>query len=142
MTEQQIIKSQWLGRVYFSRLKVKSLASLKEKDKHECKDFIGSIPENCTPDMYSKCSKVAAAIAQRSAENYIEALENYNKIRMEVESAIEKISDYEYQTLLTSHYIENKTWEVISDEMFYSIRTIKYKHLKALDALQIKEKPD
>lgn len=138
MTEQQIIKSQWLGRVYFSRLKVKSLASLKDKDRQECESFIEKIPESCTPDMNNECCGIASAIAQRSAEKYMEALENYNKIRMEVESAIEKIDDYEYQALLTAHYIEGKTWEVISEEMYYSIRTIKYKHLKALDALQTK----
>lgn len=138
MTEQQISKTIWLNRAYFIKLKLNALYSLKESDKKSAKSFIEMLPCKSDPEIVEKCKAISEKSAIKSEEKYLQILNLYNKIREETESAIEKIDDEEYQALLIAHYIDHKSWNRIARDNYYGLRTVKYKHLKALDKLDIK----
>ena len=137
MTEQQISKTVWLNRAYFIKLKLDSLYSLKENDKKRAKSFINMLPCKDDSDIIERCKAISEQSALKSEEKYLHILNLYNEVRTEIESAIEKISNEEYQALLIAHYIDHKSWNQIAKENFYGLRTVKYKHLKALDMLKI-----
>ncbi len=135
MTTEQMSKSTWLNRLYYLKLKVESLYSLKESERKQAKAFIEMMPvrENC--GIKVECEKIIEDNLKASEEKYLKLLRLYNEVRHEIEAAIEKIDDLELQGILTSHYLEHKPWNAIAKENFYGLRTVKYKHLKALDLM-------
>jgi len=137
MTEVQIKKTQWLRRLYFTKLKADSLQSLKDYDNQQLEDTNKEFSDKNEDVTYEKCVLIIKSISERSEENWLKALEEYNKIRLEVEKAISSIENTEYQYILRARYIENKTWRQIAAEMFFSERNVKYLHVKALDEMQI-----
>lgn len=142
MTEQQIFKTVWLNRAYFIKLKLSALYSLKENDKKRAKSFIEMLPCKSDPEIAERCKAILEQSAIKSEEKYLHILNLYNETREETESAIEKIDDEEYQALLIAHYLDHKSWNQIARENFYGLRTVKYKHLKALDMLEITSASD
>ncbi|MBE6846171.1 MAG: hypothetical protein E7508_10840 [Ruminococcus sp.] len=137
MTQTQLEKATWLNRAYYIKLKLDSLYSLSQEDRRRAQSFMEMLPQKDEPAMVELCRRIADINVEKSNQKYIETLSMYNVIRVEIESAIEKIDNPEYQCLLTAHYIENKSWKQIAEENFYGLRTVKYKHLKALDAIEI-----
>lgn len=136
MTQTQLEKAAWLNRAYYVKLKLDSLYSLSQEDRRRAESFMEMLPYKDEPAMVELCRRLADKNAEKSSRRYFEILETYNAVRDEIEQAIDKIEDTEYQFLLTTHYLENKPWKQIAEENFYGVRTVKYKHLKALDALK------
>ncbi len=124
-------KSIWLNRPFYFKKKLDALYSLKDMDIKQSEKLENVFPEK------QKLLEISETISRRSNEKYTKLLEDYNNIRKEVENAIEKIDDFELQALLIAHYLENKSWKTIATENYYGVRTVKYKHLKALDCLEI-----
>lgn len=137
MTQKQLEKTAWLNRAYYIKLKLDSLYSLCQEDRRRAKSFMKMLPKKDEPAIVELCCRLADKNAEKSNQKYIEVLGAYNAIREEIEEAIDKIGNPEYQFLLTAHYLENKPWKQIAEENFYGVRTVKYKHLKALDSLNI-----
>lgn len=137
MTELQIQKSEWLRRLYFSKLKVDSLQSLKKYDRQHLEDINKELLEKTCEDTYEKCVSIIKTISVRSEENWLKAFKEYNEIRLQIENAIDSIENSEYQYVLRARYIEDKTWRQIAVEMFFSERNVKYLHVKALDEIEI-----
>ncbi len=137
MTQKQTEKIEWLNRLQFIKIKLDSLTSLKKTDQKNSVGFIENMPECDDPQIKEVCHRIAEYQAKKTAEKYIEILTLYNQVRDEIENAIEKIPDTKYQMILTSHYIENKSLAKIAQENFFSIRCVKYKHLEAIDLLEI-----
>ncbi|MBQ3566038.1 MAG: hypothetical protein IJA12_02550 [Oscillospiraceae bacterium] len=137
MTQKQAEKIKWLNRLSFISIKLDSLTSLKKTDQKNSVGFIENMPECDNPQLKETCRRIAEYQTRKTTEKYIEILNLYNQLRDEIENAIEKIPDTQYQSLLISHYIENKSWAKIAQENFFSVRTVKYQHLKAIDLLEI-----
>ncbi len=139
MTTEQMDKSAWLNRLYYLKLKVNSLYSLKESERNQARTFIEMMPVRESGMISKECEKIIEDNLKADEEKYLKLMRLYNEVRQEIEDTIEKIDDYELQVILTSHYLEHKTWNVIAKENFYGLRTIKYKHLKALDLIYLKK---
>lgn len=136
MTTEQMNKSAWLNRLYYLKLKLNSLYSLRESDKKNAQSLIEMIPCKDT-QLLQECRKIIEDSFRATEEKYVKLLNMYNITRHEIETAIEKIEDFELQTILIAHYLEHKPWNIIAKENYYGLRTVKYKHLKALDLVNI-----
>lgn len=64
---------------------------------------------------------------------YKELIKNYQ----ETEALINQLEDEKYKLLLTYRYMENLTWETISEKMNYDVRWIYVLHKKALKVIQV-----
>lgn len=139
MTEEQIAKSIWLNRAFHKDKKVKALKSLAESDKIRAegmsKDNEGNdegkseTRKNGTYEAYMKYLE--------TEEKYQKVLCEYNSIRKEVETVIDKVADDELNALLTYRYLDGMTMESVAENMHYSVRNTKYKHKEALDKVCI-----
>lgn len=58
------------------------------------------------------------------------------RIRKEIEEAVSRIENGDYQTLLRLRYILGYGWDRIAEEMHYTVRWTMKMHLKALDAFK------
>lgn len=139
MTTVQIKKTVWLNRLYYIKLKLDCLYSLKESDRKHAQKLMEMIPDKNDPKLSEECGKIIDDSNNSNTEKYMEILNLYNNVKNEIFSAIDVINDFELQAILISHYLEYKPWNVVASEKFYSLRTVKYKHLKALDLLNINE---
>lgn len=137
MTHEQLEKINKLNRLYYAEMKLKSSYSVKCADKKRARDFKDMCPEKGENTEFKECKKEIYDFYKSSANNYITALKEYKKIREETEKIIDSAENSELCAILKYHYIEYKTWEKISEKMFYSLRTIKYKHKSALDKIKI-----
>jgi len=61
----------------------------------------------------------------------------YDEVLCETVSAIEKMENEEYKSVLTYRYINNMLWEEIADALETTERTIYRWHRMALDVLEI-----
>ena len=59
------------------------------------------------------------------------------RIYSEIETVINNVEDIELRTVLTYHYLSYMTWETVAEKMNCAVRTVKYKHKKALDKVCI-----
>ena len=61
----------------------------------------------------------------------------YDEVLCETVSAIEKMENEDYKSVLTYRYINNMLWEEIADALETTERTIYRWHRMALDVLEI-----
>lgn len=137
MTKEQLEKINKLNLLYYAEMKLKSTYSIKADDKKRAKNFIEKFPEKDDNKSFMECKKEAYDFYKDSSKCYLNALKEYRQIRKETEKTIDSVEDDELCALLKYHYIEYKTWEKIAEEMYYSLRTIKYKHKTALDKIKL-----
>ena len=72
------------------------------------------------------------------AEEELEKLEKEaGFVRMEIEKAINTIQDEELQMVLTYRYIDWLTWDEICGRIYCSISSVKRKHEKAIELINI-----
>ena len=72
------------------------------------------------------------------AEEELEELENKAvDVKMEIERAINTVKDEELQMILTYRYIDWLTWDEICGKIYCSLASVKRKHEKAIETLQI-----
>jgi len=78
---------------------------------------------------------IKAADAKRELESLEEQC---GRVKAEIETAISKLEDETLQMILIYRYIDWLSWLEISNKVFWSIATVKRKHDKALNLLNVK----
>lgn len=74
------------------------------------------------------------------AEEKLKTLERESeKVKDEIETAIDKLSNTDLQRVLSYHYIDWLSWTVIGNKMFLSKSSLIRLHNTAIDELQIKK---
>ncbi len=136
MTKEQLDKIKYLNRLYYAEMKLKSSDSIKKDDKKRAKKIIELFPAK-TDDTFWECKKEAVDLYKKAAILYLKIIKEYRQIREETEKIINSAEDDELSTILKYRYIEYKSWEEIAGIMYYSLRTIKYKHKTAIDKINI-----
>lgn len=138
MTEEQIEKKEWLNRAKYTENALNALERLREKKRsiaiacginYENDGSQSGGGKNGTEIKLMDLAEVEEKI--RNAKN--ELCETYN----EVERAINAVDSTELRTVLINHYLNYMSWERTASEMGYSLRSVKYKHLEALDRIVI-----
>lgn len=137
MTNEQRDKICKLNCLYYAELKLNALFSIKENDKKLARKIVNKFPDKNYESEFSECLEMTVDFYKKTVDNYISALKNYLKIREETEIIINSIDNDELSSILRYHYIEHKTWEKIAENMYYSLRTVKYKHKTALDKIKL-----
>lgn len=137
MTDAQMEKAAVLNRLWYVEMKLSALYSLKENDRKLAEKFIKMFPDKDDKEMLDRCVEEAQSHYKRTSEQYMQILSQYGRLREQTERIINTANEPEYIMILTARYIEHKTWETIAEENFLGLRTVKYKYLKALDAVSI-----
>ncbi len=125
-----------LNRLYYAETKLNAAYSVKNSDRKRAESFIKKFPEKNTGKEFEVCRKEARDFYKFSAKTYLDAFKEYRNIRVETEKIINSVNDGELSALLKYRYIDHMTWEKIAEKMFYSLRTVKYKHKTALDKIK------
>lgn len=133
MTNEQLEKINILNRLYYAETKLNAAYSVKNSDRKRAESFIEGFPEKDNSRGFEECQKEARNFYKFSAKIYLEALKEYRQIREKTEKIINSVNDDELSALLKYRYIDYLSWEKIAEKMFYSLRTVKYKHKAALD---------
>jgi len=137
LTDEQLEKIAWLNRAFHAEKKVKALGSLLERDKERAKDISANYEKNDKGRSDSRTNGMEEALLMlaETEEKYNNALSEYTRCRREIETVIRELHNDELEALLSRHYLSYETWGQVSENMDCCIRTVKYKHKKALDNL-------
>lgn len=128
MNDEQKRKMKWLGRAEASEKHVTALKRQIAKDQQ----LADLISESDGSDAAELKQKVKQGIQEQQKQ--IAELVN---IREEIRKAISTLHDSEMEAILTRRYLLYETNKKISEDMFFQIRTIQRKHLKALEKIVI-----
>ena len=137
MTEIQLEKIKILSRLKFAEKKIRSLAALKERDIQRAESFLKGFPDKEDQAGMKECILQTERLKKISADNYNEALKEYNLIYEDTMRLINDIPDQQLAETLRLRYIDDLTWEEIAVRTYYSLRNVKYMHKKALDMIKI-----
>lgn len=128
MTNEQNKKAIWLNRVRrATRIANYWRASLNDTKIRAERTTRSTGNTNGTENAF-------VDYAETKAE-YEKKLAKLNQVRKEVRLAIDSVDDDELHTVLYWHYLKLMTWEQVAEKMNYSVRTIKRKHIRALEKL-------
>ena len=133
MTKLQKQKSARLMRANLIRYKVIAEYGLSENDKKRADSLIKSAPKECR----QQAEEILNMISKNSEQRYIKLLRAYEETRSEIEKAIDEVDDCELQSLLTMKYLDGQTWNNIALASCQSERNVKYKHIRALDLINV-----
>lgn len=138
MTEEQIEKTVWLNRAFRAKHAIGALESVRNEKR--------SMAALCGMD-YENDGSTNGSGENRQEQKNINLCEIDHKIDQarkkliriysEIETVINNVEDIELRTVLTYHYLSYMTWETVAEKMNCSVRTVKYKHKKALDKVCI-----
>jgi len=132
MNDEQKAKIAWLRRAFYAEKKVKALEmklerdrSLAERISRSYSGISGTASGNSTED-----ALIRLADTQQQAQEQLVRLET---IRKEISLAIAEIDDDDLQAVLMWHYLNYLTFEQTAEKMNYDVRTVRRKHVKALE---------
>lgn len=138
MDTDQKEKILWLNRAFYTKNAIRALECVRIEKKN--------MAETCGIN-YENNGGTSGDSSNRQEDRLIDLCEIDNKINKakqkliathtEIESVINKIDNIDLRTVLTYHYLLYMTWENVAEEMNYSVRTVKYKHKKALDLVEL-----
>ena len=123
---------RWLNRGWVINLEINALEKLKEET------FASMISSTASPDAVPVSGSKDPHKFDRYAvlsSTLDERIDELVSIKEEIVRAVSQIDNSRYRTLLISRYTRFMTWERISDEMHYSIRSVMRLHEKALQAI-------
>lgn len=83
------------------------------------------------PEIMDRLDEIDRMLEQRLGE--------LCRTRLEIEGAVERLDGIE-RVLMRAHYLENKTWARVADELGYTWRWINKLHERALGKLEACEK--
>lgn len=140
MTPEQKKKIAWLNRAFHAEKAAKAWLAKLERDR--------SLAERITRSASESAQNASGGAAGNTTEDYLirladtqervqEALRALVEIRDEITRAIENVDDPDMQAILVRHYLAYETFEVIAERMHYSESTVKRKHKRALDQVDI-----
>lgn len=137
MTEEQNKKIEWLNRAKYTKNALTALERLKLQKKAMAIACGISYENDGTQNGGSKNGTEIKFINIAEVEEKIEdAKKELHDVHKEVETAINDIKNTELRTVLINHYLNFMSWEETAEDMKYSVRAIKYKHVQALDELK------
>ena len=123
---------EYLSQAWKIRLRIESMAEILA--------FLKSATEYTTPAL-SDMPKSASINTSKNEDAIIRYMEYDARIQVECDklrsvlTTIANLSDPVAQAILVKRYIENKTWDVISNETSISIRQAHRLHQYALDEI-------
>ena len=135
MTAKQNRNLNILKSVIQAETELKNCNALKLSDEKKAEQFRNNFPFRCCTEEYEKCAELTDRFMKRAAENYNIFYKRYIVVREQAENAIDTLPDSQLREILRCRYLENMTMEEIADKLFYSLRTVKYKHARALEML-------
>lgn len=92
--------------------------------------------ESPPPSGEDKIQRATDKLADIDARIF-EKLKKIEKLRSEIEAAIDKLEDSRHRAVLRCHYLNGETFEQIAVQMHYSIRRIKDFAQEAIEKLDI-----
>ena len=135
MTDKQNRNLNILKSVIQAETELRNCNAMKLSDERKAEQFRNNFPFQCCTEEYNKCAKLSEEMMKRAAENYNNYYKRYMVVRDQAECAIDTLPDSQLREILRCRYLENMTMEDIADRLFFSVRTVKYKHAKALEML-------
>ena len=112
-----------------------SLKAMKLSDEKRAEQFMNNFPFRCCAEEYKKCAELSEEMMKRSAQSYNDCCRHYIDVRRDAERAIDSLPDSRLRQIMRWRYLENKTMEEIAEKLYYSLRTVKYKHSQALELM-------
>ncbi len=142
MTAEQLEKIKWLNRAFYAEKAAKAWLAKLERDRSLAERLSrcsagtgnGNGAGNSTQN-----SLIRLAETERETGEKLAAL---CRIRDEITEAVAAVDDPDLQAVLVRHYLAYETWEVVAEQMHYSVRSIRYKHKAALDKVCIVLHPE
>lgn len=131
MTTEQLAKIQWLNRAFHAEKNYKAWLAKLERDRSIAERLARSTDGTGSPsDNGTETALIRLADTEQRTQ---ERLQELVRIREEITVVIEAVPDLDAQTILVRHYLAYETFEQIAERMRYDERTIRRKHLKALE---------
>lgn len=131
MTTEQLAKIQWLNRAFHAEKNYKAWLAKLERDRSIAERLTRSTDGTGSPsDNGTETALIRLADTEQRTQ---ERLQELVRIREEITVVIEAVPDLDAQTILIRHYLAYETFEQIAERMHYDERTIRRKHLKALE---------
>lgn len=138
MTDEQNKKIEWLNRAKYTRNALSALERLKvEKRAMATACGINYENDGAQSGGHKNGTEIKFINLAEVEEKIEYAKKELHDVHKEVESAINRVQNIELRTILINHYLNFLSWEETAEEMKYSVRSIKYKHVQALDELKI-----
>ena len=133
MTEQQIERIRWLNRAFHADKIARAWVEKRECDRSLAERIRSGLASG-TGGSGSDNSTENALLRLAETEHETELrLAELVQIRDEIAQAIATVDDDDMQAILMWHYLMYETFERIAEKMNYSERTVRRKHLIALD---------
>ena len=138
MTEEQKEIRKWLNRAFHTKHAIGALESVRN-EKRSMAALCGMNYENDGSTNGSGENRQEQKNINLCEIDYKidQARKELIRIYSEIETVINNVEDIELRAVLTYHYLSYITWETVAEKMNYSVRTVKYKHKKALDKVCI-----
>ena len=133
MTLEQLAKIQWLNRAFHAEKNYKAWTAKLERDRSIAERLTRSADGAGNPS--GNGTETALIRLADTEQRTQERLQELVKIREEITAVIEAVPDLDAQTILIRHYLAYETFEQIAEKMHYDERTIRRKHLKALEKI-------
>lgn len=138
MTEEQTSKIEWLNRARYTRNALCALERLKVQKRSMATACGINYENDGTQNGGGKNGTEIKFLNLAEVEERIEtAKKDLYDVHNEIERAIYSIDNIELRTVMINHYLNFMSWEETAEDMKYSVRAIKYKHVLALDELKI-----
>ncbi|MDE6730910.1 MAG: DUF1492 domain-containing protein [Oscillospiraceae bacterium] len=132
MTCEQLQKITWLNRAFHAERNAQAWLAKQTHDRMLAQRLSRSVSSSGF-NSYGNGTETALIRLAETERQTQEKLAELVRIREEITTAIEKISDLDLQTILVWRYLKYLTFERIADKMNYDERTIRRKHCQALD---------
>ena len=133
MTTEQLDRIRWLNRAFHTEKAAKAWLAKLERDRSLAERISrglssgGGSTGNSTEDALIRLADTERETQQR--------LRELVAIREEITQAIAAVDDYDMQAILVRHYLAYETFELIAEKMHYNERTVRRKHLAAIDKI-------
>ncbi len=131
MTTEQLAKIQWLNRAFHAEKNYKAWLAKLERDRSIAERLTRSTDGTGSPSGNS--TEISLIQLADTEKRTLERLQELVRIREEITAVIQAIPDLDAQTILIRHYLAYETFEQIAERMHYDERTIRRKHVKALE---------
>lgn len=134
MTTEQLERIRWLNRAFHAEKAAKAWLAKLERDRSLAERIThgGGSPGGTPSGNSTEDALIRLATTEQETQQRLRELVT---IREEITQAIAAVDDYDMQAILVRHYLAYETFETIAEKMHYSERTVRRKHLLALQKI-------
>lgn len=133
--EQERQVTQWLSRGRELEMELRTLTAARQRIYEICVSGVSRTREvNISGKGGNSAPKFDEYIA--FSDKIEEMTRDYLKIQKEILEVIAMVSEPSYRRLLEERYLSGKTFEQISEELFFSVRHISRLHKCAISAVR------